>query len=131
MLKKISLSTMASIYFFAGFFHFLKADYFIKLMPPFIPAPPVFTALVGSYYILTALLLVFPKTRRAACYGIILVLAIGLPVNLYLLSHPVLAGPIPHDVLLERIPFKMFLMVWAWWHSRMGKADGRSKTTGI
>ena len=118
MLQRISHSAMTFTYLFAGAFHFLKKDYFIALTPPFIPAPAAFVLLAGCLYIALGILLLFQKTRRAACYAILLILAIDIPLNLYMLSSEVARGSIPRDILFWRIPFKLLLMGWAFWMSR-------------
>ena len=116
MLKKLSLSIMTFTYLFAGAAHLVKRDYFVALTPPFVPSPHFFVLLVGALYIALGILLVFEKTRRAACYAILLILAIGIPLNLYMLSSETARGSIPPEILMGRIPFKLFLMLWAGWH---------------
>jgi len=120
MLKKLSLSIMTFTYFFAGVAHLVKRDYFMALTPPFIPSPSAFVILTGTVYILLAFCLMFEKTRRGACYAILLILAIGIPLNLYLLSSETARGSIPRDILIWRVPFKLLLMLWAGWHIRKG-----------
>lgn len=119
MLKKISLNVMIFTYLFAGAAHFFKRDYFAALMPPFIPSPYAFVAFTGILYIFLSFLLIFPKTRRGACYGILLLSAMGVPVDLYMLLFDAARGPVPRQIVLERIPFKFLLMLWAFWHSRV------------
>ena len=118
MLKKLSLSVMVSTYLFAGAAHFLKKDYFVPLTPPFIPVPSLFVSLTGGTFIALGLLLISPKTRRAACYAILLILAIGIPLDLYMLASETARGSVPRDILLARIPFKLLLMFWAGWQAR-------------
>lgn len=109
---------MTFTYLFAGVAHLVKRDYFMALTPPFIPSPQAFVLLAGSLYIILGILLAFERTQRAACYAILLVLAIGIPLNLYLLSSETARGSIPRDILIWRVPFKLFLMLWAGWHIR-------------
>jgi len=127
MLQKIGLSVMIFTYLFAGVAHFLKRDYFLSLTPPFIPAPSAFVVLAGSVYIALAILLLFPKTRRAAFYAILLLLAIGIPLNLYMLSSATARGAIPREIILERIPFKALLMGWAFWLNWVERPKNRGR----
>jgi uncharacterized membrane protein len=121
MLKKISLSVMVFTYITAGAEHFMKAGYFAALTAPFIPSPRVFVALTGTLYILLGFFLVFKKTRRAACYSIMLLLGMGLPINLYMFFSDTARGSVPQDVIVGRIPFSILLMLWAFWHSKEPK----------
>jgi uncharacterized membrane protein len=75
---------------------------------------------MGCLDILVSILLAFQRTRRRACIGIILLLILGFPLNLYLLVSGAAGNAIPHDILVGRIPFQIFLMLWAYWHSRDG-----------
>src|SRR5580658_3048283 len=118
MLKKISLSTMIFTYLIAGVVHFKRTDYFVALIPPFIPSPHAFVLLAGTIYILLSLFLAFPKTRRGACYAILFLLAVSIPLNCYMLFSDAARGQVPREIVLERIPFDMVLMLWAFWHSR-------------
>jgi len=108
---------MIFTYLFAGMAHFFKRDFFASLTPPFIPAPHAFAVLTGMLYILLSFLLLFPKTRKGACYGILLLLALGIPFDFYMLYSDSARGEIPRGILLERIPFKVLLIGWAFWHS--------------
>jgi len=74
--------------------------------------------LTGGTFIALGLLLISPKTRRAACYAILLILAIGIPLDLYMLASETARGSVPRDILLARIPFKLLLMFWAGWQAR-------------
>jgi uncharacterized membrane protein len=120
MLKRISLNVMIFTYLFAGTAHFYRMDYFASLLPPFLPSSRVFAALTGILYILLSLLLVFPRTRNGACYGILLVLAIGIPLDVFLWISDSARGAVPRDIVLGRALFKAPLMAWAYWHSRKG-----------
>jgi uncharacterized membrane protein len=106
-------------YLFAGIAHFLYFDYYLNLVPAFMPTPKALVALTGTLEILLAVLLAFPLTRRGACFSILFLLALAFPFNIYLLATNGAGSNIPHPVLVGRIPFQLLLMLWAYWHSRL------------
>jgi len=116
MLRKVSLSAMGFTYFFAGAAHFLRFDYFLSLQPDFIPYPGLMVRLSGFLLSLLGALLVWPRARRVVCSCIILYWALGLPLNLYIVSVGGAGIPLSQEVLLARIPFHLGLIAWAWWH---------------
>lgn len=110
---------MTFTYLFLGIAHFTRFNYFLDLVPSFLPAPKAIVALTGTIEIIFALLLAFPITRRGACFGLLFLLGLAFPFNLYLLATNGAGSKIPHDVLVGRVPFQLLLILWAYWNSRM------------
>lgn len=125
MLKKISLSAMTFTYLFAGLARFVKTDYFLALVPSFIPQTRAFVLLSGASQIFLAALLPFPKTRRAGCYGIMLLWAIFLPLNAYEVYRGPAGTPYTSLQLDLLIPFHLVLMAWAFWNSQPDRRSSR------
>jgi uncharacterized membrane protein len=119
MLKKVSLSAMVFTYLFAGIYHFTRFDYFLSLVPPMIPFPAVWTASTGAAQILLAFFFTFQRTRKVACYTMILLtLAFSIPLNICILARGGAAPSMPHWAIAGQIPFDLVLCLWAYWHSR-------------
>jgi uncharacterized membrane protein len=125
MLRKISLSAMIFTYFFAGLAHILNTGYYLRFIPSFIPQSRFLVLLSGAVQILLAVLLTFPKTRRGACYGILLFWSISIPINLYTVATSGAGTPFTPWQLSVLIPFHLLLMFWAFWHSR--EPEGRRR----
>lgn len=117
MLRKISLSAMVFTYFFAGLAHILKTDYYLSYAPLFYHSKPI-VLVFGSVEILLAVLLSFPNTRRGACYGILLLWSVSLPVNIYTVVNEGSGTAFTDWQLKTLIPFHLLLMLWAFWHIR-------------
>jgi uncharacterized membrane protein len=116
MFRKISLSAMIFTYLFAGAAHFLKFDYFLSLQPDFMPVPALMVRLSGLILLLFGSFLVWPAARRWTCNTILLYWALGIPLNLYILSAGGAGIPLSREALWARIPFQIGLIAWAWWH---------------
>jgi uncharacterized membrane protein len=122
MVKNASLSIMIFTYLFAGIDHFTKYGYFLSLVPCFIPHPEKMVYLMGTVEILLAIFLALSTTRIWACYGILLLWSVSLPVNIYVLSIGGAGIPLARWQIAGMIPFHLLLMVWAYWHcSPQGK----------
>lgn len=123
MIRKTSLSVLAFTYLFLGIYHFTRFDYFLSLVPQFLPARTAFTAISGSLDILAAVLIPFRATRKAACYVLLALLVFVFPFNLYIICSGGAGIPLPRWELIARIPFQFLLMTWIYWHSRDEKID--------
>ncbi len=119
MLQKISLSIMVFTYLFAGLAHIVRADYYLAFIPLFIPQARWLVLLSGGIQILLAVLLVFPKTRRGACYGILLLWSVSLPVNFLMVASGGTGTAYNAWQLGALIPFHLLLMFWAFVHIRI------------
>lgn len=117
MIQKISLSAMIFTYFFAGLAHILKTDYYLGFAPLFYHSRSI-VLLFGSVEILIAFLLSFPKTRRGACYGILLLWSVSLPINIDTVMNQGSGTSFTSWQLETLIPFHLLLMLWAYWHIR-------------
>ena len=82
--KLISIYLMSLFYISIGIKHFINVDWFMKIMPPYLPYHKVLVYLSGVFEIILGILLLFPKYRKISAYGIILLLIAVYPANIYL-----------------------------------------------
>ncbi len=110
-------------YFIAGLFlttgsqHFLKPDFFVKIVPPGLPWPLGLVYLTGVLELAGGVGLLIPKFQRVAAYGLVALLIAVLPANIYMATAPVKFGgfldhPLYHWI---RIPFQGVLILWLLW----------------
>jgi len=62
------------------------------MMPPYFPWHAAIVRVSGAFEILGGLGLLVPATRRAAAWGLVALLIVVLPANLYMAMHPAEAG---------------------------------------
>lgn len=74
---------MAAFYAYAGFSHFKNPKFFLKITPPFVPFPEAMNIIIGIAEIALAVMLLFPQTRSWAAWGIIVLLILVFPANIY------------------------------------------------
>ena len=129
MLKKISLSVMIFTYLFAGTAHFTHFKYFLSIVPGFIPRPEALVSMTGALQIFLAFFLALSRTRRWACYGILFLWSISLPVNVYVLVIGGAGISLSQWQLEGMIPFHLVLMAWAYWHCLPEKTVGSRRSS--
>ena len=122
--KRCSLALMAVFYVAAGTAHFLNPDFYLEIMPPYLPWHRELVAISGVAEIVLGLLLLVPATRHAAAWGVIALLIAVLPANLHMAMHhvqpahaPAWMGQPSRLALWLRLPVQGLLVWWAWWHT--------------
>ena len=85
ILGKISIFIMSIFYINVGIQHFIDPDWFLFIIPPYIKFVGLELVYISGFFeVLFGILLVIPKYRRLAAYGIILLLIAVYPANIYL-----------------------------------------------
>lgn len=115
--KSISKYVLAIFMIGAGTMHFVKPDFFLKIVPPYLPLPEVLVFVSGICEILLGVLLLVPRYSHLAAWGIIALLIAVFPANVYLYQNQdtVPAPPIVH---LIRLLLQSVFILWAYWHTR-------------
>lgn len=118
-MKRAGLYLMAAFYGAAGLNHFLNPGFYLKVMPPYLPAPEVLNALSGAIEVALAMLLLIPRTRRLASWGVIALLIAIFPVHIYMWqARDSVFADYDRTVLLLRMPFQLVFVAWAWVYTK-------------
>ena len=72
---------MSLFYVFAGIKHFTNPDWYMKIMPPYLPLHKGLVYISGAFEIILGLMLFLNKTRFIAGWGLILLLIAVLPAT--------------------------------------------------
>ena len=103
--------------------HFIKPDFYLRIMPPYLPLHLELIYLSGFCEIGLGLLLLIPRFSRFAAWGIIALLIAVFPANIYAYQHQdVLAAPPIFHLL--RLPLQGVLIVWAYWFTKRYDPSG-------
>lgn len=97
--------------------HLVNPDFFLKIMPPYLPLHDELVFVSGVFEILLGGLLLLPRFSYLAAWGIMVLLIAVFPANIYLYQHQEIlpASPIIH---LLRLPLQGVFILWAYWHTR-------------
>lgn len=104
---------MAGIYISAGLFHFIKPEFYIRIIPPYLPGPRLLVFLSGIAEVVLGIGLLLPETRSLAAWSIILMLLAFMPVHIYMLQSERFRK-LPRWALWVRLPLQGVLMYWAY-----------------
>ena len=120
-LKRILLWVMGIFYVFAGVMHFVNTDFYLHIMPDYLPLHRQLVYLSGIAEILLGVLVLIPVTTQAAAWGVIALLIAVFPANIHMAVHsiPLQPGAAPNQLALWlRLPLQGVLIAWAWWYTR-------------
>lgn len=115
-IKIVSKYLLAIFMIGAGTMHFVRPDFYMKIMPPYLPWHLELVYLSGFFEAALGLLLLIPRFSRLAAWGIIALLIAVFPANIYLYQHQELL-PAPPLVHFLRLPLQAVFILWAWWHT--------------
>ena len=101
----------------AGTMHFVKPDFYVKIMPPYLPWHLELVYLSGFCEIALGLLLLVPRLSCLAAWGIVALLIAVFPANIYVYQHQEVLPASPWLHLL-RLPLQGVFLLWAYWHTR-------------
>jgi uncharacterized membrane protein len=119
-----SLYVLAALFVGAGLLHFLHPAPYLRIMPPWLPAPRLLVLLSGAAEVAGGLGLLLPATRRAAAWGLLALLVAVFPANVYMLQiHEQLH--LPAWALWVRLPLQPLLMWWVWRVAARPPAESR------
>jgi uncharacterized membrane protein len=118
--QRIAVMVAAVFYIAAGSLHFIKPEPYLRIMPPYIPWHAAIVRVSGACEILGGLGLLVPATRRAAAWGLVVLLVAVFPANLYMAMHPIEAGAAGVAPVLRwgRLPIQAVLIWWLLWCTR-------------
>ena len=117
-IKTISIIIMSLFYIMAGTNHFINPDWYVRIVPPILPFKTAIVYISGILEIILGTLLIFPKTRFIAGWGLILLLVAVYPANIYVaLTNGEVMDTTPL-IAWGRLPFQFVFIGLAYWHSK-------------
>lgn len=115
LVQAVSLVLLAALFLTTGTLHFLHAQFFVSIVPPWLPAHALLVAVSGLCEIAGGIGLLVPRTRRCAGIGLIALLLAVFPANVHMAVHPQLyAATASSRALLWRLPLQGVLIAWVW-----------------
>lgn len=119
--KIASFYLFGVLYILAGCLHFYTPDFYLKIMPPYIPFHLELVYLSGVIEILLGIGLLYKPTRKWAAWGIIALLIAVFPANIYLAFNDLPQAELntgPLVALWIRFPIQALLIALAYWQSQ-------------
>jgi uncharacterized membrane protein len=116
--KRIGRWLLAALFVVAGLGHFLRTDFFVKMMPSYLPLHRTLVIVSGVFEVVLGILLLVPRFSRLAAWGIIALLVAVFPANIHIYRHQELF-PLPPIAHLLRLPLQGVLILWAFAYTSM------------
>jgi uncharacterized membrane protein len=130
---KTILKFVFGLFFIAGGInHFRSEDFYMKLMPDYIPASLHLPAvqLSGVAEVVLGVMFLVPRTQRLAAWGLIALLIAVFPANIYAYQHSREVFPdLDPAMHFWRLPLQGVMIAWAWWYTRPDEAVGEGDKT--
>jgi uncharacterized membrane protein len=123
--RGLAIAFVAAWFLGGGVAHFTDADFFVSIMPPYLPWHLELVWISGVMEIVGAITLLVPKTRF---YGGIFLIFITLgvtPANIHMAMNPELVPDATEAALYGRLVFQVFFL-WLIWFSTGGARAARS-----
>lgn len=117
-LKYAGLAVVFSWFFFGGIGHFTSADFFKAIVPPWWPWPLAAVYVSGVFEIGLALLVLHPRTRSLAGWGLITLTIAVTPANVHMYLNPELFPEVEAVFLSIRLVVQVLLLALIWWSTR-------------
>jgi len=123
-LRRVWKTAFAVLFLVGGVAHFLQTDFFMRIMPPYLPYHRELVLLSGVFEVALGILLLVPATSRLAAWGLIALLIAVFPANVFMYQHAE-SFSAPPVVLLLRLPIQGLLILWAYAYTMAPRPDGR------
>jgi uncharacterized membrane protein len=114
-IKLILKYLLAVGFILAGINHFINTDFYLKMMPPVLPAHLFLVYLSGVFETALGILLLIPRYTRLAAWGLIALLIAVFPANVYMAMNAEMFAEFSRTALYLRLPLQIVLIAWAFW----------------
>lgn len=112
------LILMALLYIAAGVNHFVNAEFYLRIMPPYLPLHEEAVFWSGVAEIILGVGLLIPQTRVWSAWGTIALLIAVYPANIYSYTNLMGTGDPKEMIALIRLPFQFLFIWWAWIYTK-------------
>jgi uncharacterized membrane protein len=117
-LRGPALYALSVFFVVAGANHFLNPDFYLAMMPPWLPLHREAVWVSGVLEIVGGIAVLVPRTRAMAGWGLIALLVAIFPANLHMALNPERYPDFSSTALWARLPVQALFVAWAWWATR-------------
>ena len=117
-IKPLSIIVMSWFYISAGLLHFTNTNWFLQIVPPYLPLKLELVYVSGFFEIIFGLMLVLPSWRYYAGWCLVLLLIAVYPANIYLAQTNGAAMNTSALIAWGRLPFQFLFISIAYWHTK-------------
>ena len=118
IIAKYILIIISSIFYvLVGIKHFIDPNFFLAIVPPYLPYHLELVYISGLFEILFGVMILFPKHRYWGSVGLILLLIAVFPANIYLFQSVEAQKAIgaTQEIATWRLPVQGIFILIAYW----------------
>ncbi len=109
---------LIGFYLFAGSYHFINPEFYLGLIPDYLPYPEFLNYISGVLEVLLGIGVALPKYRLTAAYGIMVLMLLFIPSHVYFIQiGSCIDGGLcvpPWLAWFRLILIHPLLIYWAW-----------------
>ena len=124
--KRLALLGLSLFFVAAGINHFVNPDFYVPMVPPYLPAHRELVFLSGVFEVVGGVAVLVPAVRAAAGWGLIALLLAVFPANIHMALNPELFPDVSRTALYVRLPLQALLIAWAYWATRPDRIDSEA-----
>jgi uncharacterized membrane protein len=118
IIAKYILIIISSIFYvLVGIKHFIDPNFFLAIVPPYLPYHLELVYISGLFEILFGVMILFPKYRYWGSVGLIILLIAVFPANIYLFQSVEAQKAIgaTQEIATWRLPIQGIFILVAYW----------------
>ena len=123
-LRQTGLFFLILMFLLAGANHFSNPNFYVSIMPPYLPFQSELSYVAGFFEIIGAVGLLFAQTRKIAGYGLVILLVLIFPANIHMALHPEYFPEYSKLTIYLRLPLQFLFISWVYWATLRKKAIG-------
>lgn len=116
--RRYALLALSAFFVAAGVNHFANPDFYVRIMPPYLPAHLALVHLSGVFEVLGGVAVLVPRLRAWAGWGLVALLLAVYPANVHMALHPDRFPEVSALALYARLPLQLVFIAWAYWATR-------------
>ena len=117
-MKEILKWVLGVLFALAGANHFVHTEFYVSIMPPYLPWHTALVYASGVFEVVLGLMLLFRRVERLAAWGMIALIVAVTPANVQMALHPELYPDYSPAALWARLALQGVLIAWAFWYTR-------------
>ncbi len=103
----------------SGIGHFVAKEFYLKLVPPYIPFAEVVVTVTGILVILMGIGIITPGLKKFTAKTMVAFTLCTMPSIIYLISHTSLFPEISVQILVMSVPTQLSIFISSYWLSGM------------
>jgi uncharacterized membrane protein len=127
ILKYVGLTVVFIWFAIGGAYHFINPDFFVRIVPPYVPWPLAAVYVSGVFELAGAVGIVHPKWRSRAGIGLFVLTLCVTPANVHMWMNPELFPTISESALGFRLVLQVALLACIWWSTQSRANDPHSE----